>query len=244
MTVKMDTRIFIISRKVKVSVAACVILSGLLLLVCGCIGICKSMPTTSPVGNKIILLDPGHGGIDAGASEDDAIEKTLNLEIAMVLKSYIEENGGICYMTRAEDTNTADPNRKKGTSQKMSDLEMRKRNIDDYKADIFVSIHMNKFSQSQYSGLQVFYDGSSAESKALGEAIQSAAKRVVDTQNKRSAKATGDKIYVLKGNPVPSVLVECGFLSNEAERNKLKTPEYQRKVAWGIYLGIMDYLSR
>ena len=73
-----------------------------------------------PLGQKVILIDPGHGGIDKGASEGDAIEKELNLKISMLLKSYIETNGGICCMTRTEDKNTADPNREKSVSQKMS----------------------------------------------------------------------------------------------------------------------------
>lgn len=198
----------------------------------------------APLGNKVILIDPGHGGIDKGASDNGAAEKDLNLSIALILKSYIEENGGICYLTRVVDTNTADPDRSKNVSQKMSDLKTRKSDIDLYKADIFISIHMNKFGESKYKGLQVFYDGASNESKKLADAIQQSAKALLDPENNRKAKATGDKIYVLKGNNVPSVLVECGFLSNKEEAEKLKTPQYQRKVAWGIYMGIMDYFSR
>ena len=196
-----------------------------------------------PLGNKVILIDPGHGGIDKGASEGDAIEKELNLKVSMLLKSYIETNGGICYMTRTEDKNTADPNRGKNVSQKMSDLKTRKTDIEKYNADIFVSVHMNKFGQPQYRGLQVFYDGNSSESKRLGETIQQTVKTVLKDQNNRKAKNTGDKIYVLKGNDVPSVLVECGFLSNADERELLKSPEYQQKIAWGIYLGIINYFD-
>ena len=238
-------KIVVLSHRTRVVLSVLLIVVGFAATIFGGTEFFKTRQTiAAPLGNKVILVDPGHGGIDAGASEGGIKEKDLNLEIAMILKSYIEENGGICYMTRVEDTNTADPNRGKGTSQKMSDLKMRKKNIEDYKADVFVSIHMNKFGQSQYKGLQVFYDDNIPESKRLGEEIQETVKSVVKDGNNRKAKATGDKIYVLKGNTVPSALVECGFLSNNEERELLKTPEYQRKLAWGIYLGIMNFFSR
>ncbi len=238
----MRYKIFIISKRY---LSIVLIILGTIFALWGGNRIYKSVQTVAaPLGNKVILLDPGHGGIDAGASEGDAVEKVLNLEIANILKGYIEENGGVCYMTRVEDTNTADPDRGKGVSQKMSDLKMRKKNIEDFKADIFVSIHMNKFSQSRYKGLQVFYDDNIEESKRLGESVQAMVKEVLKDGNTRKAKATGDNIYVLKGNEIPSVLVECGFLSNPEEAEKLKTPDYQRKIAWGIFRGIAEYFSR
>ena len=237
-------RIVVLSHRARVGLSILMIMVGFAVTVFGGAEFFKTRQTiAAPMGNKVILIDPGHGGIDAGASEGEVKEKDLNLEIAMILKSYIEGNGGICYMTRTEDTNTADPNRGKGTSQKMSDLKMRKQNIEDYNADVFVSIHMNKFGQSQYKGLQVFYDDNIPESKRLGEEIQETVKSVLKDGNNRKAKATGDKIYVLKGNAVPSVLVECGFLSNAEERELLKSPNYQRKLAWGIYLGIMNFFN-
>lgn len=238
-------KIVVLPHSIRMCLSALLIAVGMVTTIFGGSEFFKTHQTmAAPLGNKVILIDPGHGGIDAGASEGEVKEKDLNLEIAMILKAYIEENGGICYMTRTEDANTADPNRGKGTSQKMSDLKMRKRNIEDYNADVFVSIHMNKFGQSQYKGLQVFYDDNIPESKKLGEEIQETVKSVLKDGNNRKAKATGDKIYVLKGNNVPSALVECGFLSNAEERELLKTPEYQRKLAWGIYLGIMNFFSR
>lgn len=197
-----------------------------------------------PLSGKIILIDPGHGGIDAGASGNNAVEKEINLSVAKILQEYIETAGGVAYLTRTEDSNTADPNRSKGLSQKMSDLKERKKDIDDFNADMFISIHMNKFQQEKYRGAQVFYDGNSQESKILGEAIQQSVKDVVKDENTREAKATGDSIFVLKGNSVPSALIECGFLSNSDEARLLKTPEYQRKIAWGIYVGIIRYFSR
>ncbi len=242
---KIFGKIKFLSKSKRLLLGCMFVVCGLISASLGGISVYRVRQTVaSPIGNKIILIDPGHGGIDAGASSGDTLEKDLNLQIAMILKSHIEANGGVCYMTRITDTNTADPNRKKGTSQKMSDLRVRKQNISDYEADMFVSIHMNKFSQSQYHGLQVFYDDNIKESKVLGETIQETVKSVINDGNTRNAKPTGKGIYILKGNQVPSVLIECGFLSNAEETEKLKTPEYQQKLAWGIYLGIAEYFSR
>ncbi len=200
--------------------------------------------TAQPLAGKVILIDPGHGGIDAGASANGAVEKEINLAVANFLKKYIEAVGGSVYLTRHTDNNTADPNRDKGVSQKKSDLQMRKSDIEKYKADIFISIHMNKFQQAQYRGAQVFYDDDSQENRMLAEAIQQSLKDVLKDGNKRVAKGTGDSIFVLRNNSVPSALIECGFLSNTDEAELLKTSEYQKSVAEGIYTGIVKYVNR
>ncbi len=198
----------------------------------------------APLKGKVVLIDPGHGGFDAGASANGAVEKDINLAVAKYLKGFIEAGGGAAYMTRETDTDTADPNRDKGTTQKKSDLQMRKSDIEKYKADIFISIHMNKFEQSQYRGAQVFYDDDNEKNKALAEAVQQALKDVLKDGNTRVAKDTGDDVFVLRDNPVPSALIECGFLSNAEEAKMLLTPEYQKKVAEGIYTGILKYFSK
>ncbi len=196
-----------------------------------------------PLSEKTIVIDPGHGGIDAGASANGATEKEINLAVAKFLQEYIESGGGTAILTRTDDSNTADPNRKKGVSQKMSDLKERKNDIENFEADAFVSIHMNKFSQEKYRGAQVFYDDSSESSKALAESIQQSVKEVVRDGNTRKAKATGQHIYVLRDNEVASALIECGFLSNAEEAKLLLKPEYQKKIAWGIYVGVIRYFS-
>ncbi len=197
---------------------------------------------STPLEGKVVIVDPGHGGIDAGASSGSVLEKELNLEIAQILQEYLEESGAVAILTRTEDTNTADPNRKKGTSQKMSDLRERKDDIEEFSADMFISIHMNKFSQSKYRGAQVFYTKGTAESKLLGENLQKAIKETLNDGNTRVAKPA-DNIFVLKDNKIPSALIECGFLSNPEETELLKDRGYQRKMAWGIYLGIVQYFS-
>lgn len=197
---------------------------------------------STPLENKVIIVDPGHGGIDAGASANSAVEKEINLEIAKILQEYLEESGAVAILTRTVDSNTADPMRDSKISQKMSDLKERKNDIDEFSADMFISIHMNKFSQTKYRGAQVFYTKSSEESRLLGETIQQTIKETLDDGNTRKAKPT-DSIFVLKDNEIPSVLIECGFLSNSDEAKLLRNKDYQRKIAWGIYLGIVEYFS-
>lgn len=193
-----------------------------------------------PVTNKVILIDPGHGGIDAGASANGAVEKEINLDIALRLQEFIEESGGIAILTRSEDVSTADKNRSKNLTQKKSDLIERKKAIEKYNADVFISIHMNKFQEEKYYGAQVFYPLKNEKSKKLGELMQSSLKEYLDKTNTRKAKETND-IYVIKDNEIPSVLIECGFLSNKEEAKKFSTPEYRQKAAWAIYLGLIKF---
>lgn len=193
-----------------------------------------------PVSSKIIVIDPGHGGIDAGASAGEIKEKDLNLDIAKRLAFLVEQSGGTAVLTRYDDSSTADKNRDKSITQKKSDLAERKKFIEKHKADMFVSIHMNKFSSEIYSGAQVFYNKNSNESKILAEHIQNALKKYLDKPNNRLAKGE-NSIFVLKENKVPSVLVECGFLSNAKELKKLSDENYRQKVARAIFLGITEY---
>ena len=196
----------------------------------------------TPVSNKVFVIDPGHGGIDAGASEGSAIEKDLNLKIALYLKTFIEENGGTVVMTRITDTNTADPQRPKTVSQKKSDLTERKNLPQKVNADIFISIHMNKFSDGQYKGAQVFCAPNSNESKMLGEAVQASLIKNADPNNTRQLKE-GNSIFILKDQSITSILIECGFLSNKEESALLQTDGYQQKVAWSIFMGLTQYLA-
>ena len=193
-----------------------------------------------PVTNKVVLIDPGHGGIDAGASANGAIEKDINLDIALRLQGFIEESGGIAILTRSEDVSTADKNRSKSLTQKKSDLMERRKAIEKYDADVFISIHMNKFQEERYDGSQVFYPLKSEKSKKLGELIQNSLKENLDKTNNRKAKESGS-IYVLNDNNIPSVLIECGFISNKDEAARFKTSEYRQKTAWAIYLGLIKY---
>lgn len=200
-------------------------------------------PVNLPLSNKTILIDSGHGGFDAGASVNNVLEKDINLSVSLKLRECLKEAGATVVMTREEDVSTKDESRKDGTSDKVSDMHRRKEMISESGADIFISIHMNKFPQSKYWGAQVFYAKTPENSKVLGENIQASLLRTLNDNNKRVAKQGDSSIYILKNAAVPSVIVECGFLSNPDELKKLQNNDYQLKLAWGITSGVCDYFQ-
>ncbi len=191
--------------------------------------------STVPVSDKVIVLDAGHGSSDGGAVGDSGVlEKDINLKIAPRLQKLLEQTGATVIITRADDKPIAE--------DKRSDMRTRKNIKETSDADIFVSIHMNKFPEAKYSGAQVFY-ASDDDSKALGEAIQESMRDMLNPDNNRVAKSAGNSIYILKESKIPSVIVECGFLSNPAEEQLLTQEDYQDKVAWSVYAGITSYFD-
>ena len=201
----------------------------------------ETVPTFStPVLGKVIVIDPGHGGADAGASDNGISEKDINLKIALYLKAFIEENGGTVIMTRESDKNTADPDRPANISQKKSDLLERKNLPQKANADMFISIHLNKFPEAKYRGAQVFCAPKSEESEKLGEILQASLIKNVDPDNTRKMK-TGNSIFILKNAKIPSALIECGFISNPDEAKLLQSESYQQKIAWSIFMGLTEY---
>lgn len=194
-----------------------------------------------PTGNRVIIVDAGHGGIDGGAiGKTGTIEKDINLEIATKLKGYIEEQGDTCIMIREVDEGLYSEYGKI-RNKKNEDLKNRKDIIKKNKGDIFISIHLNSFPQSQYYGAQVFYQTGDKKSEKLAKYTQEELRKILGRGNERVEKAS-DSYYILKGNTVPSMLVECGFLSNYEEEKLLKDKEYQNKIAWSIYSGIMRFV--
>ena len=187
-----------------------------------------------------VIIDAGHGGFDGGAvAPDGTLEKDLNLSVALKLDSVLKIMGYDTVLVRDTDVSTADD---KGTerSQKVSDIKARLRLTEKYKDALFVSIHMNKYTSPQPHGAQVFYsqvDGS----KELAECIQRSITAGVQTDNKRVVKKTTKDIYLLYHAVIPSVIAECGFISNPDDLLKLKSDEYQLKMAAAIAAGINDY---
>ena len=187
------------------------------------------------VSDKSIVIDPGHGSSDGGAvGLSQTLEKDLNLKIALKLQKLLEQTGASVTVTRSDDEPIA--------KSKKEDMRLRKSYQKKDSADIFVSIHMNKFSQQKYSGAQVFY-APDEKSKILGEHIQNEMRNILNPQNNRTAKKAESSIFLLKNPQIPSVIVECGFLSNPEEERKLATEEYQEKVAWSIYSGVIKYFD-
>jgi N-acetylmuramoyl-L-alanine amidase len=189
---------------------------------------------------RVIVLDAGHGGIDGGAvSEQGTVEKYINLEITQKLKGYLDLFGYNCILLR-EDDNGLYEDKGRIRDKKLQDLKIRKELIDKYNAELFISIHLNKYPEEKYYGSQVFYNKGDALSQKLGELIQQQLVKNLGNDNKRLAKASSD-YYLLRGNKMPSVIVECGFLSNLNEEKMLKDDTYQNKIAFSIFKAINSY---
>ncbi len=197
------------------------------------------MANSSLLANKVIIVDPGHGGFDPGKPGiNGQDEKHLNLKIALMLRNYLESAGAIVIMTRTTDD---DVDGMDGVKHKSKDMVERKKISNG--GDLLVSIHQNSFTQPSVHGAQTFFNGKSEDGKLLAHSIQDMIKRYVDESNRRTAKSNTN-YYVLKATEIPAVIVECGFLTNPEEEQKLNNKEYQDKMARGIYLGIIRYLEQ
>ena len=195
----------------------------------------NAVNTMLPIDSKVVILDAGHGGWDPGKTGTKGDnEKNINLQITQKLKQYLEQGGAIVYVTRDTDEALG--------AKKGEDMKERKRIANESQGDIFVSIHQNAFPKGSAKGAQVFYHKQSEEGKKLAEEIQKSLKKYVDSENTREIKENTN-YYILKKTELPSALVECGFLSNLEEEQKLNTQEYQEKIAWAIYVGIMNYFD-
>ena len=191
----------------------------------------------------VIIVDAGHGGFDGGASTQDGVsEKGINLNIALHLKEYLNFFGFNVVMTRETDTSTEDAGLTTIRSKKSSDLHNRMELMQNTENAIFVSIHQNHFSSPKYYGAQVFYSKNFSEkSSYLAESIQESIVYFLQPNNTRQIKPCGTSVYLINNAVKPAVLVECGFLSNYEESEKLKTEEYQKQMALSIAVGILNY---
>lgn len=190
---------------------------------------------------KCVVVDAGHGGIDPGkVGINGALEKDVNLEIALLVKQYLEADDIKVVMTRETDEGLYDAN---ASNKKVQDMKRRVAIIDEAAPEVTVSIHQNSYPEEYVHGSQVFYYNGSTEGQRLAETIQAQIVEKADKENKRQIKAN-DSYYLLKKTSVPIVIVECGFLSNSEEAEKLGNKEYQKKLAWAIHLGILQYLNK
>lgn len=194
-----------------------------------------------PASGKTIVIDAGHGVPDEGAqSSNGTTEAETNLKIALKLQNLLEQSGCTVILTRSDENAIYDIDSKTLKQKKISDIKNRVKIGNESSADIFVSIHLNKIPQSQYDGWQTFYKEGSEDGARLAKTIQENLNKTIQKENNRIAK-TIDKIYIIKHVEIPTTIVECGFLSNPDEEKLLLEDEYQNKLAWGIYNGIIDY---
>ncbi len=192
-----------------------------------------------------ILIDPGHGGIDPGAvNKFGDNESTINIEIAKYLMSFLESTGFEVIMTRYGENALYDEGANTTIREKKNeDLDKRIVKINNSNADLVVSVHLNAFTQSQYYGAQSFYKNKCDKSKLAAQIIQKNLRNILDKNNQRVPQAKKDMRIIDESN-IPIVLIECGFVSNPEEGKLLSTPDYQEKVAWAIYAGLLEYFAK
>ena len=187
-----------------------------------------------------MVIDAGHGGDDPGKVGINGVnEKDVNLQIAELVKVFLEANDIEVIMTRESDEGLYDAD---ASNKKVQDMKRRIALIEESEPALTVSIHQNSYPEEYVHGAQVFYYTGSTQGQLLASAVQRQLVQKADPENKRQVKAN-DSYYLLKKTGVPIVIVECGFLSNSAEAEKLCTPEYQQRVAWAIHMGILEYLN-
>lgn len=189
-----------------------------------------------------VIVDAGHGGEDGGAvAPDGTVEKDINLDIAIKLQKVLQLYGFNVIMTRTEDKMTYDRSYDTQREKKVSDIHNRFKIIEEHPEAIFVSVHQNNFYDSSQNGTQVFYSKNNLKSKSLADEIQKTFVDNIQPDNRRQTKKSGTEIYLLYHSQIPSVLVECGFLSNYNDLNQLKNEDYRMRVAILIADGILKY---
>ena len=182
-------------------------------------------------------------GADGGAVGSNGItEAELNLQITLKVQKLLEQSDTTVILTRSDENAMYDLNSKTLRQKKVTDTKNRVKLGNESSADIFVSIHLNKIAQQQYSGWQCFYKNKNEESKHLAESIQSGLNEAMQKESKRVAQKISD-VYIVKFVEIPLSIVECGFLSNPQEEQKLQKEDYQDNLAWGIYTGICNYFN-
>ena len=222
-----------------------VLMAGLVLVaavVCGQNGGAREAASkqANHTDSRLVIIDAGHGGDDPGKIGVDGVqEKDLNLKMALALRDLLEQQDVEVLMTREDAGGLYD---ERTSNKKVQDMRRRCELINREKPACVVSIHQNSYHEESIHGAQVFYYKTSKESGELAKILQKELARVVEPTNHRQAKAN-DTYYLLKKTEAPTVIVECGFLSNWDECAKLQNEEYQAKLVWAIQMGVLEYLN-
>jgi N-acetylmuramoyl-L-alanine amidase len=207
----------------------------------------EGIPTlyaSSLPGLPVIVVDAGHGGIDGGASgADGTVEKDINLSIAKKLETILTSCGFQVIMTRREDDLISDPSLNTIRQRKQQDIFKRLKIAENNPKNVLVSIHQNHYSQSRYKGTQVFYSKNHPDSQLLADALQQQIVALLQPDNTRKVKVVGSEIYLLNNCKNPSVMVECGFLSNPKDLSLLTNENYQSQMAFAIAVGLLKFYT-
>lgn len=193
------------------------------------------------VTQKCVVIDAGHGGIDPGkVGINNALEKDINLSIAMKVKQYLEQQDIKVVMTRQDDKGLY---QESDSNKKVCDMKARLKLIEDTNPLLAVSIHQNSYPEESVNGVQVFYYKDSVQGEKAALLMQEQMIQTLKPKKERVAKENGS-YYLLKKTSVPIIIIECGFLSNQNEAQLLTTEEYQNHVAWAIHMGILRYINQ
>ena len=196
--------------------------------------------STTPATSRVVVLDAGHGAPDYGTESATGVtEQEINLDVTLKLQALLEQSGTKVILTRSDDNGIYEVDKDSIRSKKVSDMKNRVYIGNNSDADIYVSIHMNYYADSQYSGWQTFYQSNSEKSKRLATIIQQALNENIKANRRQSMAIKG--AYIMDKVTIPAIIVECGFLSNAHDVQKLVTDDYQSKLAWGVYIGIQKY---
>ena len=231
--------------KTKNVVIACMLLVAVIIAagITGHIDDMAQPASINTTGYPPVIIDAGHGGFDGGAVANGITEKDINLAISLNLRDMLTSSGFTVIMIREEDISVHDPVANTIRTKKNTDLNNRLKVINENNNSIFVSIHQNMYTESQYSGAQVFYSPNNESSKALAQILQNTIVKQLQNDNTRQIKEATDSLFLLYNAEIPAVMVECGFLSNPEEAQKLNTDEYQQQMSFAIMCGILEYCS-
>lgn len=191
-----------------------------------------------------VVLDAGHGGEDGGAvATDGTVEKDINLNISNGIAAYFELFGVPYIPVRTCDRSVCDEGLTSVRERKRSDIMNRYALVQNTENALLLSIHQNMFGEQKYSGAQIFYAPGDEASQKLAGCIRSSVYGALQPENKRELMPSADSIYLLYRAKKPSVMVECGFLSNPEELAKLKSPEYDSQMGYFVFRGIMNFIN-
>ncbi len=190
-----------------------------------------------------IIIDAGHGGEDGGAvNEQGVLEKDLNLAIANNTSDLLYLLGFDVNSTRTEDT-ALETEGDTVRARKVADMKKRLGIFNSSDKNLIISIHQNKFSESKYYGTQIFYSPNNEKSAILAESIKFSVKGLLQPENERECKKADSSIYLLKNTNNPAIIVECGFISNYNECQKLLDSTYQKQMSFSIIAGFLNYYN-
>lgn len=192
----------------------------------------------------VIIIDAGHGGVDGGAvGINGTVEKRINLEIALQLRDVLSAAGYNVIMTRDTDKSIHDSDAATISQMKVSDLHNRLDMTKMYEDSLLVSIHQNTLHDPSVTGAQVFYSPNNEQSAVLAQCIQDQFNQYLQLADSREIKKAGKNLYLFYNAKNAAVLAECGFLSNSREEELLCSPEYQKKIVFSLYCGILDFFD-